>query len=320
MPAVTDANLIVGTDTRDDAAVYRLDDKTALVCTTDFFTPVVDDPYDFGRIAAANALSDVYAMGARPLLALNLVGFPARELGMHVLGRILEGGAAVTQLAGVPLVGGHSIDDREPKYGLVVVGLVAPDQVITNAGARPGDRLLLTKPLGSGIVATAIKRGLASAAEIAEITEIMARLNRAAAEVFISHRDAVHGLTDVTGYGLLGHLWEMCEGAGLAARLRADAIPILAAAQRHAAAGVIPGGTRANLKSLTGKVRFHGRLAEDETLQLLLADAQTSGGLLAAVSPGQADALMAALRSAGTHVSVEIGEMVAGAPAIDVLP
>ena len=315
---VSDANLLVGTETLDDAAVYRLDEKTALVCTTDFFTPVVDDPYDFGRIAAANALSDVWAMGARPLLALNLVGFPARTLGMDILGRILEGGAATTQLAGVPLVGGHSIDDREPKYGLVVIGLVAPQDVLTNAGGQVGDRLLLTKPLGSGIISTAIKRGTASAAEIAEVTELMATLNRGAGEVFMAHRASIHGPTDVTGYGLLGHLMEMCRGAGLAARIDAGAVPILDAARRHAAAGAIPGGSRANLRSLAGALRVHGPQADAELTRLLLADAQTSGGLLAAVRPADAAQVCAALAAAGTLAAVDIGELVAGTPGVDV--
>lgn len=314
---MNDANLLVGTETRDDAAVYRIDERTAIVCTTDFFTPVVDDPFDFGRIAAANALSDVWAMGARPLFALNLVAFPARDLPLEVLGRVLEGGAAVCTEANVPLVGGHSIDDKEPKYGLVVVGLIDPDAILRNTGALPGDRLILTKPLGSGVITTAIKRGLASAEEIAEVTELMAHLNRAAGEVFIANRARVHALTDVTGFGLLGHLLEMLEGSGVGAQLRAEAIPILPAARRVAAAGIFPGGTRANLRSAAARTRFLGASVQDEATQLLLADAQTSGGLLAAVAPEAAEEVVAQLRGAGTLAAADIGLVMAGATVID---
>jgi selenide,water dikinase len=299
----------------DDAGVYRLDARRALVCTTDFFSPVVDDPRDFGRIAAANALSDVYAMGGRPLLALNLVAFPSRSLGIRILGKILEGGAEVVAEAGAVLIGGHSVEDAEPKYGLAVVGEVPPNRVFKNVGARPGDHLLLTKPIGSGVITTGIKRKQARPAEIRGVTKIMATLNRAAAEVLIARHRSVHAVTDVTGYGLLGHLLEMLEGSKVAARLRTQAIPVLPAAMRLARAGVIPGGTRANLDAAARKVRFVGALAHDETMQLILADAQTSGGLLAAVSPRSSPSIVRELDAAGVTAAV-VGEIVSGRPGV----
>lgn len=300
----------MGSSTRDDGGVYLLNETTALVLTTDFFTPVVDDAVDFGRIAAANALSDIYAMGARPLVALNLVAFPSRELPMEVLGDILRGGNEVVSEAGALIIGGHSIDDAEPKYGLAVVGTVAPDAVLTNAGAAPGDVLILTKPLGSGIVSTAIKRDLASPEEIAEVTELMTTLNAAAGSVFADHFSDVHALTDVTGFGLLGHLIEMLEASGVGARLSFESVPILDSARRYAEAGVVPGGTRANLESVADAVVFDERLGETE--QLLLADAQTSGGLLAAVAPEAVDELRAALGDAGVETTAVLGTLVPG--------
>ena len=206
MPKIVDDNVLVGTETRDDAGVYRLDAKRALVCTTDFFSPVVDDPYDYGRIAAANALSDVWAMGGHPLVALNLVGFPSKTLPLSVLHDILRGGADVVRESGAVLLGGHSVEDDEPKYGLAVVGEVHPAKVFTNVGAMPGDALILTKPLGTGIVTTAIKRGNARPAEVRDAISVMATLNRAAGEILSKHSGSVHACTDVTGYGFLGHL------------------------------------------------------------------------------------------------------------------
>ncbi len=302
----------MATETRDDAGVYRLDARTALVFTTDFFTPIVDDPFDFGAIAATNALSDIYAMGATPLMALNLLAFP-RDMPLEIAARILEGGASTTEAAGIPLLGGHSIDDKEPKFGLAVVGKVHPARLITNAGARPGDRLVLTKPLGSGIVATAIKRGTASAEEIREVTEVMRRLNRDAAEVVRRFPRGVHAMTDVTGFGLLGHLLEMLEASGAGATLTLSAIPILEAARRHARAGAIPGGSKANLEAVEDRVRFEG---VDPIDPILLADAQTSGGLLIAVSPRVVRRLVAGLEAAGTLVAAEIGVVVEGAPRV----
>lgn len=300
LPKVVDPNVMVGTETKDDAGVYRLSATRALVCTTDFFSPVVDDPYDYGRIAAANALSDVWAMGGRPLVCLNIVAFPTKALPIRVLGRILEGGAAVIGQAGAVLLGGHSVEDPEPKYGLAVVGEVHPKRVFANVGARRGDVLILTKPLGSGVVTTALKRKLARPKEVKEAVEVMATLNRAAGEVFAAHHRTVHAVTDVTGFGLLGHLLEMLDGSELDARLVFDQIPLLAGAKRLAAEDVFPGGTRANLEAARKAkgVRFHGSLAKASSSQLLVADAQSSGGLLAAVSARSAPKVLAALREA----------------------
>ena len=319
VPLIQDPNLLVGVETRDDAAVYRLSDQQALVLTTDFFTPVVDDARDFGRVAAANALSDVWAMGAKPILALNLVAFPARKLPLDLLGEIMAGGAEVVQEAGALLAGGHSIDDPEPKYGLAVLGLVDPERIFRNVGARPGDRLLLTKPLGSGVLTTAIKRGLASSAEIREVTELMVGLNKAAAEVLVAHHSAVHAVTDVTGFGLLGHLLEMLEGSGVGAVLDGGAIPILDSARKHAAAGVLAGGSRANLDACRDRIGSPGSPPGASSLLALLADAQTSGGLLAAVDAGEAVAIRSSLRAAGVG-GWDIGGVVAGGPRVRLEP
>jgi selenide,water dikinase len=300
----------VGHETRDDAAVYRLDAGQAIVETLDFFTPVVDDPYWFGRIAAANAFSDIWAMGARPLFALNLVGWPVGKLPMEMLGEVLRGGAETARLAGAPVLGGHSIDDPEPKYGMAVTGIVHPDRVLRNVGARAGDALLLTKPLGSGIVTTAVKRGIASPELIERMIAVMAELNRTAGEL-LAESGAVHALTDVTGFGLLGHGWEMAEGSGVALRLRAAAIPVVEGVHALAAKDVVPGGSKANLRWIEPNLRLAPGLPD--TTAIVLADAQTNGGLLAAVDGARADALVAALRAAGVE-AVRIGDVVAGDP------
>jgi selenide,water dikinase len=307
---VDDPRALVGHSTHDDAAVYALDAEQAVVETVDFFTPVVDDPYWFGRIAAANAFSDIWAMGARPLFALNLVGWPAKKLPLETLGEVLRGGAETARLAGAPILGGHSIDDPEPKYGMAVTGLVHPARVLRNVGARPGDRLLLTKPLGSGIVSTAIKRGIAPAPLVDRVIEVMSALNRAAGEV-LAASGAVHALTDVTGYGLLGHAWEMAEGSGVALRLHAGAVPVLEGVFDLAANDVVPGGSKANLDWVAPNVRFGPRAAAP--LPIVLADAQTNGGLLAAVEADRAGELLASLRGAGVP-AVEIGEVLPGDP------
>ena len=305
-----DANVLVGTETRDDAAVYRLSADQAIVETADFFTPVVDDPYWFGRIAAANAFSDIWAMGAKPLFALNLVGWPVKTLPLELLGEVLRGGAETAALAGAPVLGGHSIDDPEPKYGMAVTGLVHPDRILRNVGARPGDRLLLTKPLGSGIVTTAIKRGMALGGLLDTVTRLMAELNRAAGEA-LAQGGGVHALTDVTGFGLLGHAWEMAEGSGVSLRIRSQAVPVLDGVVDLAAAGVVPDGSRANLEW----VLPHLRADPDAALPLIvLADAQTNGGLLAAVAPERSAGLLAALAAAGVKAA-DIGEVLQGSPA-----
>jgi len=288
LPRVDDPALLVGATTLDDAAVYRLSDDIALVQTVDFFTPVVDDPYDFGRIAAANAFSDIYAMGGRPLTALNIVCFPSGLLPLEYLGRILQGGAESARLAGATIVGGHTIDDPEPKYGLAVTGVVKPGDELTNAAAVPGDALVLTKPLGTGIIATAIKQGKASTVAVAAATASMAALNRDAAEVARDH--GVKAATDITGFGLLGHLSEMCRASGVAAEVWFDRLPLLPEAAALARQGVVPGGTRRNLEYVETWTSFDTELVLWQ--RLVCADAQTSGGLLLAV-PSERAALVA---------------------------
>jgi len=302
--------VLVDASTSDDAAVYRIDADRALVATVDFFTPIVDDAYDFGRIAAANALSDIYAMGARPLFALNLVSFPRDRLGEGLLSEIVRGGGEMARRAGVAVVGGHSIDDPEPKYGLCVIGEVAPDALIRNSTARHGDRLVLTKPLGTGVIATAIKRGEADPDVVARAVESMTTLNRDAAEAMRQVR--ANAATDVTGYGLLGHLREMARGSRLEARIKASAVPLLPGAKELAARGFVPGGTRRNLADLGDAVRWDATLPEP--LRILLADAQTSGGLLIAVPAERVGDLVAALEAAGTPAAAVIGEVVEGEP------
>jgi selenide,water dikinase len=307
LPAPTDPNLLVGTDTADDAGVYRLSDELALVQTVDFFTPVVDDPYWFGAIAAANALSDIYAMGGRPLTALNIAGFPVGSLSLDVLAEILRGGADKVREAGVTLVGGHTIDDPEPKYGLAVTGLIHPAHIVTNAGARAGDHLVLTKPLGSGIATTAIKQDRASNALRDSVTALMATLNRAAAEAMLEV--GAHAATDITGFGLLGHLAELALGSGLAATISAGAVPVLPGILELAEDGIIPGGTLRNLESLADRIGWDE--AVPEAMRLVLGDAQTSGGLLIAVEPQAEAALLAALHRRGI-ASAAIGAVTEG--------
>ena len=280
LPPVTDPRVLVGAATSDDAAVVKLTDDLAIVQTADFFTPIVDDPYAFGRIAATNALSDIYAMGATPVSALNLVAFPLETLGAEVLAEILRGGADAAAAAGCAIVGGHSIDDPEPKYGMAVTGVVHPDAVLTNAGGRPGDRLVLTKPLGAGPVAPAIKRGLASPELVQRGIDVMTTLNdRAAAD---ARAAGAHALTDVTGFGLLGHLHELARASGCAAEIEVDAVPVIEGVLELLAADeAIAGGTRRNRAHAETFTAFAGAPER----QWLVCDAMTSGGLLAAV-PG----------------------------------
>ena len=303
LPRVEDPALLVGSDTLDDAAIYLLSDDLALVQTVDFFTPVVDDPYDFGRIAAANAFSDVYAMGGRPLTALNIVCFPNGVLPLEYLGLILQGGAEVARQAGATIVGGHTIDDPEPKYGMAVTGTVKPGEQLTNAGARPGDLLVLTKPLGTGIVATAIKKGEASADAIAAATASMATLNRDGAEVARAYH--AHALTDVTGFGLLGHLSEMCRAGGVGAELWFESLPFLPGAVELVRGGVAPGGTKRNLDYVTAWTRFDDAL--EPWQRLLCADAQTSGGLLLALPADEAAGALRELSRRHSPAAAVIG-------------
>ena len=304
---VEDPNVLVGHTTGDDAAVYRMTDDRALVVTADFFTPIVDDPYDFGRIAATNALSDIYAMGATPLFVLNLVGFPRDLLGDGILDEILRGGSDVTRSIGVPTLGGHSIDDAEPKYGLVAVGEVHPGRMVTNAGAKPGDVLVLTKPLGSGVIATAIKQGEAPDDVITTAVEVMVTLNAGAAEA-MRNAGVISG-TDVTGFGLLGHLHNLLRASGVAANLRSRDVPLISGARELVEAGHVPGGTKRNLEDLVESVSFADSV--DDFSRTLLGDAQTSGGLLMCVSPDAVDALLLDL-AGRSPVAAGIGEVVAG--------
>lgn len=316
LPPVVDPNVLVGSSTADDAAVYRLSDELALVLTTDFFTPIVDDPRDFGRVAAANAFSDVYAMGGKPTAALSVVGFPD-SLPAEVLAEILTGAAEIAAEAGAAIIGGHTIKSEEPIFGLAVVGTVHPQRVLSNAGARPGDALVLTKPLGLGIITTAAKNDVDAQGAIGEAIRVMTTLNRTAAEVLA--RFEVHALTDVTGFGLLGHLRNVTAASGVTAEVWSERVPVLPAARAYAAEGIAPGGTRANHKFLADWVTYAPSLSTEE--QWLLCDAQTSGGLLAAVPNENAEALVAALTAAGTPAAAIIGRITApGAGRIQVSP
>ena len=291
-------------NTGDDAAVYRLDDETALIQTVDFFPPIVDDPYAFGQIAVANALSDVYAMGGRPLIALNVVGFPV-ALPKDILGTILVGGAHKAQEAGVLIVGGHTVDDEEPKYGLSVTGVVKPGAEVTNAGAQPGDRLVLTKPLGTGVITTAGKQGVVPSDVLENAVGIMGTLNSAASHAMTSV--GVHGCVDVTGFGLLGHLRGMTRASGVAATVDMDAIPFIPGARELAEQGVAPGGTHRNLESLDPDVTWDDSITDIQ--KLLLADAQTSGGLLISVPDAATDSLLDALEEHGVETRAVIGSI-----------
>ena len=306
IPPVRDPNLLVGVDTADDAAVYRLNDETALVQTVDFFPPVVDDAFSFGAIAAANAFSDVYAMGGRPLLALNIVGFPV-DLPKEILGRVLQGGATKAEEAGVLVIGGHTVDDAEPKYGMAVTGTVEPGKQITNAGARPGDALVLTKPIGTGVITTAGKRQQVSADVLDNAVAVMSTLNKAASEAMAEV--GVHACVDVTGFGLIGHLLGMLKGSNASAEVSFSSVPLLDGAERLAADGVVPGGTQRNRNAAETSVEWVAELQEHE--KLLLCDAQTSGGLLMAVPEDRKDVLLATLQSHGVTAAI-VGRITTG--------
>jgi len=307
LPVPDDAKVLVGSNTADDAAVYQIDEKTAIVQTVDFFTPIVDDPYHFGAIAAANAFSDVYAMGAMPLFALNIVAFPSNRLPEEVLKKILQGAQDKAKEAGVSIIGGHTIDDTEPKYGMAVTGLVSPQRVLTNANAQPGDAIILTKAIGTGIISTAIKRGLAEQQTIDTTIALMSALNRTAAEVMEKY--PVSACTDVTGFGLLGHLYEMVTQSGVTSKLSAEVhvkqVPVLPEAREFAAANVIPGGTQNNLEYISPHVQWDEGISEID--KVLLCDAQTSGGLLIALPENEAKQLEKELRQGGIGEAVIIG-------------
>jgi len=309
---------MVGFETSDDAAVYRMDEDTALLLTVDFFTPIVDDPYDFGRITAANALSDVYAMGGRPLTAMNMVAFPC-SLGPQVVADVLRGGGDVCREAGAIVVGGHTIDDKEPKFGLSVLGVVHPDKVVRNVGARPGDVLVLTKPLGTGIIGTALKRGLEDETSARAAIEWMATLNKAACEAM--QEIGVEAGTDVTGFGIAGHLHEMLEGSGCAGELDFAALPLMDGVFAYAEQGVVPGRTADVIAYAAEFLDWPAHPAplgpDAPTADLapwrILCDPQTSGGLLMAVAPHKADSLVGALASRGVLHAV-IGRAIEGEP------
>jgi selenide,water dikinase len=285
--------------------VVRLDDGRLLVQTLDFFTPIVDDPYDFGQIAAANALSDIYAMGGTPLYALNIVGFPINDLPKQTLTAILQGGADKAKEAGIPIVGGHSVDDKEPKYGMVVTGEVKEKDIMRNSTAQPGDALVLTKPLGTGIIATAIKKGKASDESISAATETMVTLNSAAANAM--KQVETHAATDVTGYGLLGHLLEMCKASRVSAEVNFGSLEFLPSVRELAEAGIIPGGTQQNLDYVKESVKFDSALSETD--QLMAADAQTSGGLLVALPESEVQNFISAFDSDYFYIPIQIGKI-----------
>lgn len=310
-PSLTNANVIVGLDTPDDAGVYKIDDDTAIVQTVDFFTPIVDDPYWFGAIAAANALSDVFAMGGRPITALNLVGFPVTKLDKQILAEILRGGSDKVREAGAVILGGHSIDDPEPKFGLAVTGVVHPGKIGAKAGARPGDKIILTKPIGIGVVTTAIKRGACTPEHAEEAIRVMATLNNI---VDVIEPYDVRGLTDITGFGLLGHASEVARESKAGMVIYSGQVPVLASTYEYAGQGIFPGGSKNNFKFLTSREYVSFDQAIDETQRMILCDAVTSGGLLICVAADKAEELAAALAAKGALASAIIGEVVAEHP------
>jgi selenide,water dikinase len=305
----------VGASTSDDAAVYRLSDDSALIATLDFITPVVEDPEAFGAVAATNAISDVYAMGGRPIFALNVVNFPRGGLPLTYLEAILKGGSAKATEAGIPILGGHSVDDPELKYGMVVLGMIHPDRIVRNSGARVGDRLVLTKPLGIGVITTAIKAQVADDAIVVRALQVMTMLNRSASDAMLAVE--AHAATDVTGFGLLGHLAEVVRGSGVGARVWSRQVPFIEGTRALADQGLIPGGSRRNLDAVAPHLRWAPGLSEVD--RVLLADAQTSGGLLIAVAPERTDELVGLLRTAGTLAAAVVGEITDETGIIEVL-
>ncbi len=311
-PSLVPKDLLVGIETSDDAAVYRLNDRQAIVATTDFFMPIVDDPFDFGAIAATNAISDVYAMGGQPLFALALVGMPVSQIPLEVIRKILEGGESVCARAGIPIAGGHTIDSVEPIYGLVAIGLVDPKNVKRNAGAKPGDKLILGKPLGVGIYSAALKKGRLDPAGYKAMIEATTKLNTPGPR--LGEMEDVHALTDVTGFGLLGHLLEIAKGSHAAARVQWDAVPLLPHAIELAREGILTGASGRNWSGYGVNVKLGAKLGEAE--KALLTDPQTSGGLLVACAPKACGAVLDLFQSEGFGQAAVIGEVMEGSPAV----
>lgn len=307
---MTDPNVLVGSDWADDACVYKLNDEQAVVQSLDFFTPIVDDPYTFGQIAAANAISDIYAMGAKPLFALNIVAFPLKDLGAETLRQILKGGSDKAAEAGIFVVGGHSIDDAEPKYGMCVTGLVHPDRIMSNAGAKPGDKLVLTKPLGVGVLTTAVKKQLRTEAQIQQAVECMAAINKPGGEAV--NEVGAHAATDVTGYGLAGHLCEIAQASKAGIELHFDSFPILDEVMELIGQGCYPGGTKKNRAHFSQFIDFDEDITEPE--QILTCDAQTSGGMVIAVPADKADAMVDSLKQHDALAAAVIGDVVSEHP------
>ena len=308
--------LMVGIETSDDAAVYKLNDEQALIATTDFFMPIVDDPFDFGRIAATNAISDIYAMGGTPIMALALVGMPINQLPLEVIGKIIQGGESICAEAGIPIAGGHTIDSVEPIYGLVVMGLIHPSKVKRNADAKAGDKLILGKPLGVGILSAALKKQVLDSAGYDTMIASTTKLNKPGQA--LSALDGVHAMTDVTGFGLLGHLLEVCRGSALGARLQMSAVPLLANVERLARDGYITGASARNWAAYGESVRLDVQINPPQ--QSILTDPQTSGGLLVACDPAAVEDVLAIFRQGGFLEAAVIGDIVAGEPLVTVLP
>ena len=306
LPEILDPQVVVGTDTADDAAVYKLRDDLAVVQTVDYITPIVDDPFTFGQVAAANSISDVYAMGATPIFALSILGFPPQKVPLEMVEQILRGGISKATEAGIQIIGGHTVDDEEPKYGLVVTGVVHPEEVITNATARAGDDLILTKPIGTGVVNTAIKAEMAPENSIQEAIKVMTTLNRSASEAMV--KVGVNACTDVTGFGLLGHLHEVTHASGVGAKIYLSSIPVITGVWDLLSDWIVPEGTHANVKYVQEWVEYEADLPEDA--EFLLLDPQTSGGLLISVPKGKTEKLLTALDDAGVENFAFIGEII----------
>ncbi len=306
LPVVKDPNVIVGTATADDAAVYKIDDRRALVQTVDLFTPIVDDPYEYGQIAAANAISDIYAMGGRPLFALSIIAFPIETLPVSIMEGIIKGGTDKAREAGIEIIGGHSIDDPEPKYGLCVTGIVEQDKVVRNDRAGVGDLLILTKPVGTGIISKAIKAGDAAPADVKEAVRVMTFLNKGASEAMVEA--GIKAATDVTGFGLLGHLYGMLKGSHVGARIKSSSVPMIQGVYPYARKGLIPGGTKNNLAWVEKHIVWNASIPQET--KYVLSDAQTSGGLLISCPKEKKEMLVVLLRKADCLAVAEIGEIV----------